>query len=88
MLLITADERTLLLHKDNESAGVRGEKQTAEERGERWGEEETKRDRSTKHRYHKCNYGLTTHVETAKKTKGEKTRAGQEMKKREICERV
>lgn len=35
MLLITADERTLLFYKDNESARVKGEKQTAEERGVR-----------------------------------------------------
>lgn len=76
MLLITADERTLLFHKDNESAGVKGEKQTAKERRERWGEEETKRDRSTKHRYHKCNYRLTTHVKKAKKTKGERQGQG------------
>lgn len=88
-MLITADERTLLFYKDNESARVKGRNKQPKrerERGARGREElETKCDRSTKRTYYKCNYRLTTHV----RNRGEKTGAAQEAKEREeICKRV
>lgn len=57
-------------------------------RGERSEMESRGCDRSTKHRYSKCNYRLTTNVKKKSTTRGEKTGAAQEMKERKICKRV
>lgn len=56
-------------------------------RGERSETERRRCDRSTKHRFSKCNYIPTTNVRK-RAWREEKRRATQEMKARKICKRV